>query len=350
MAGMRVLQLAKEYGLSNKEMLEKVVELGIPAKSHASPLSDEQVAQVREALGDPAAAGDDGEPAERPLTKEEQEAKEREAEEERARREAVEKERAAREAERAERVAAQGGDEGEDAEASAKARPRRIAPEQSPFAGLENQIESERERVEREAEEARARARAEATARDVAKKQAVEEALRHRVDGKKAAPAKVEEAPVAPKKQAPTAAPASKGFDSLLSQIEAEQKRIEEQGAQTSSGKGKGKGKKKHERGEQFVPELEQADAGEDRYAKMAAQAEKIQKNKVLADARAAVAAASTHEGEAAARSARRSARPKPASAPRWKRSKGVSIPSWCWTSPWSRCRRAHRSPSCPTC
>ena len=104
MAGMRVLQLAKEYGLTNKEMLEKVVELGIPAKSHASPLSDEQVAQVREALGDPAAAkGDDGEPAERPLTKEEQEAKEREAEEERARREAVEKERAAREAERAER-------------------------------------------------------------------------------------------------------------------------------------------------------------------------------------------------------------------------------------------------------
>ena len=296
MAGMRVLQLAKEYGLSNKEMLEKVVELGIPAKSHASPLSDEQVAQVREALGDPAAAGDDGEPAERPLTKEEQEAKEREAEEERARREAVEKERAAREAERAERVAAQGGDEGEDVEASAKARPRRIAPEQSPFAGLENQIESERERVEREAEEARARARAEATARDVAKKQAVEEALRHRVDGKKAAPAKVEEAPVAPKKQAPTAAPASKGFDSLLSQIEAEQKRIEEQGVQTTSGKGKGK--KKHERGEQFVPELEQADAGEDRYAKMAAQAEKIQKNKVLADARAAVAAASTHEGE----------------------------------------------------
>ena len=91
MAGMRVLQLAKEYGLTNKEMLEKVVELGIPAKSHASPLSEEQVAQVREALGDPAGAGSDGESTERPLTKEEQEAKEREAEEERARREAVEK-------------------------------------------------------------------------------------------------------------------------------------------------------------------------------------------------------------------------------------------------------------------
>ena len=60
MAGMRVLQLAKEYGLTNKEMLEKVVELGIPAKSHASPLSEEQVAQVRDALGNPAAAAEEG--------------------------------------------------------------------------------------------------------------------------------------------------------------------------------------------------------------------------------------------------------------------------------------------------
>ena len=39
-------------------------------------------------------------------------------------------------------------------------------------------------------------------------------------------------------------------------------------------------------------------DEGEDRYAKMAVQVEKLQRDKVLADARAAVAAASTHEGE----------------------------------------------------
>ncbi len=291
MAGMRVLQLAKEYGLTNKEMLEKVVELGIPAKSHASPLSEEQVAQVREALGDPAGAGSDGESTERPLTKEEQEAKEREAEEERARREAVEKERAAREAERAERVAAQVADE-ED-EPDVPSRPRRIVVEQSPFAGLENQIESERERVAREAEEARARARAEALARDVAKKQAVEEAIRQRSGSKKGAA--VEEAPVAApaRKRAPTAAPARTNFDSLLSQIEAEKKRIEEQDVKPAAGKGK-----KKARGEQFVPELEVQDSGEDRYAKMAVQVEKLQRDKVLADARAAVAAASTHEGE----------------------------------------------------
>ena len=96
MAGMRVLQLAKEYGLSSKEMLEKVQELGIPAKSPARPLSDEEVAVVREALGNAAGAEAEGDTAERPLSPEEQEAKEREAEEERARREAVEKERGTR--------------------------------------------------------------------------------------------------------------------------------------------------------------------------------------------------------------------------------------------------------------
>ncbi len=293
MAGMRVLQLAKEYGLTNKEMLEKVVELGIPAKSHASPLSDEQVAQVREALGEPGgAAGSDGEPAERPLTKEEQEAKEREAEEERARREAVEKERAAREAERAEREAAVASEE----DAGTVSRPKRIAPEANPFAGLESQIENERERVAREAEEARARARAEAVARDVAKKQAVEEALRQRGGARKSAVAEpAEEQAPAAKKQAPVSAPAHSSFDSLLSQIEAEKKRIEEQGAQAPEPR---KGKKKGGRAEQFVPELEALDEGEDRYAKMAVQVEKLQRDKVLADARAAVAAASTHEGE----------------------------------------------------
>ena len=295
MAGMRVLQLAKEYGLSNNEMLEKVVELGIPAKSAAHPLTDEQVAQVRAALGDPAAAkGDEDGKVERPLSKEEQEAKEREAEEERARREAVEKERAAREAERARRVAEQ-EPEVVERDQQVEKRPRRVVAEKNPFAGLESQIENERERVAREEEEARAKARAESVARDVAKKQAVEEAIRQRGGSKKPVAA-VEEEPVVeePKKQAPAATPVKSKFDSLLSQIEAEKKRIEEQDTKPVEEK---KHKKKG-RAEQVVPELESADEGEDRYAKMAVQVEKLQRDKVLADARAAVAAASTHEGE----------------------------------------------------
>ena len=305
MASMRVLQLAKEYGFSNKEMLDKVVELGINAKSHASPLSEEDVAKVREALGDVASAGEaEGASNERPLTKEEQEAKEREAEEERARREAVEKERAAREAERAERVAAKSADNagaGDEGTPKAKGAVRPPAPESNPFAGLEHQIENERERVKREAREAAARERAAKVARDVAKKQAVEEALRNRASGKKQV-AKTAEVAEPAKKQAPVRQQKS-NFSSLLDQIEAEKKRIERQDEQKKEQKqqqqqqGK-RGKKKQARAEQVVPELEAQESGEDRYAKMAVQVEKLQRDKVLADARAAVAAASSHEGE----------------------------------------------------
>ncbi len=308
MASMRVLQLAKEYGLSNKEMLEKVIELGIPAKSHASVLTEENVAKVREALGEASVDEKTGEPAERPLTKEEIEAREREAEEERARREAVEKERAAREAERAGRTGA-AKSEKDEGETKQETKPRKVAPETNPFENLENQIASEQERVKREAEEAAARSRAAAVAKDVAKKQAVEEALRNR-NGKKSAAKPAEESVEKPaekpsKKQAPVAKPAKTNFDSLLSQIESEKKRIEEQAATPSKPskaerpvqQGGKKGKKK-QRNEQFVPELEAEADGEDRYAKMAVQVEKLQRDKVLADARAAVAAASTHEGE----------------------------------------------------
>ena len=287
MPSMRVNQLAKEYGLTSKEMLDKLRELKVPAKSHASVLAEPYVDKIRKALGDPTVMESEEVASERPLTKEEAEAKEREAEEERARREAVEQERARREAERAEREAEKEL-EGEDEEEA----PRRIV-EDNPFADLESQIISERERVEREAAEAKARARAAAIAKDVAKKQAVEEALRSRGGAKKPV---VNEPTPEPKKAAPSsAAPAKSNFGSLLDQIEAEKKRMTEQSKPAPEQK---KGKKKHARDEQVVPELEEEASGEDRYAKMAVQVEKLQRDKVLADARAAVAAASTHEGE----------------------------------------------------
>ncbi|MBR0404175.1 MAG: translation initiation factor IF-2 [Eggerthellaceae bacterium] len=287
MPSMRVNQLAKEYGLTSKEMLEKLRELKVPAKSHASVLAEPYVDKVRKALGEPASAESEEEATERPLTKEEAEAKEREAEEERARREAVEQERARREAERAEREAEKELEEEDVVEA-----PRKVI-ETNPFADLESQIISERERVEREAAEAKARARAAAIAKDVAKKQAVEEALRNRGGAKKPVAAEPEPAP---KKAAPvSAAPAKSNFGSLLDQIEAEKKRMTEQTKTTAEPK---KGKKKRTHDEQVVPELETEASGEDRYAKMAVQVEKLQRDKVLADARAAVAAASTHEGE----------------------------------------------------
>ena len=291
MGSMRVHEMAKEYGISSKEMLEKLRDLKIPAKSHASMLAEAYVDKVYKELGEPQ-AGQDGEAeAAVPLTKEEQKEKEREAEEERARREAVEKERAAREEERARKAAESGTAAAEGGEGNAPAPAPKAAPVSNPYSSLEEQIQSEKERAAREAEEARRAARAAALAKDVAKKQAVEEALKARGSSKKAS--KAEHAPEpAPKKAAPVVAPAKSSFDSLLNQIESEQKRIQETGGAQA------KKKKKGVRGEQIVPELEGADQGEDRYAKMAVQVEKLQRDKVLADARAAVAAASSHEGE----------------------------------------------------
>ena len=287
MPSMRVNQLAKEYGLSSKEMLDKLRELKIPAKSHASVLAEPYVDKVYKALGEPSAEESAEEVVERPLTKDEQEAKEREAEEERARREAVEQERARREAERAEREAEKAADDEEES------HPKRLAPETNPFADLESQIISERERVEREAAEAKARARAAAIAKDVAKKQAVEEALRNRSGSKKPA-AQVETQQQAKKPAPKVVSSAKSNFGSLLDQIEAEKKRMTEASKVAPEPK---KGKKRPHV-EQVVPELEVEETSEDRYAKMAVQVEKLQRDKVLADARAAVAAASTHEGE----------------------------------------------------
>ena len=51
MGSMRVHELAKEFGLSSKEMLDKLAEMKIPAKNHASTLVDAYVDKVRKQLG-----------------------------------------------------------------------------------------------------------------------------------------------------------------------------------------------------------------------------------------------------------------------------------------------------------
>ena len=50
MADMRVHELAKELNLSSKELLERLAEMRIPAKSHASVLNDAYVQKVRKNL------------------------------------------------------------------------------------------------------------------------------------------------------------------------------------------------------------------------------------------------------------------------------------------------------------
>ena len=114
MASMRVHELAKEFDMSSKELLDKLHEMKIPAKSHASMLADAYVAKIRKNLEPEIKqrAGQLEDEEAKKLAEERAAAERQRAEEERARREAVEQERAAREAERARREAAEGAADG----------------------------------------------------------------------------------------------------------------------------------------------------------------------------------------------------------------------------------------------
>lgn len=292
MSGVRVMELAKETGLSSKEMLARLKDLGISAKSHASMLSEEDVAKVRDSMKSEIMENSDELDAEEKAALEKEHARvEREREkEEAARRAAVEKELAEREAAKAAK-----GDEDESSSES-RGKATKKAPSStagSGMASLEAQIEEQKKRAAQEAREKAAREKAARIAADVAKKQAVEESLRNK--GKRTSAAESAKPATKATKKAPVSTTSK--FSSLLSQIESEQKRISsdaaKKGAAAAAPKGaKGK-KRKHE--EQVVPELEQDLSTEDRYAQMAVQAEKLQRDKVLAEARAAVAAATSN-------------------------------------------------------
>ena len=319
MPGMRVHELAKEFDMTSKELLDRLAEMKIPAKSHASILQDAYVQKVRKSLEPEIKqrAGELEDEEAKKLAEKKAEEAQRKADEEAERRAAVEAEREAREAERARREAKQAAKQ-DNAKKEEESKNNKVS--NSPFESLASQIERERARVEREAAEARERKRAAARAAEVAKKQAVEEALHNR--GRKTTK---QQAPQ--HKQPPKAAPVSakSNFSSLLDQINNERERLEHQKQEQSCQKknqrndhrnkdrqnvhndqrsqdarGNKKNKKQRKGFEPSVPELEaQADTskGEDRYAQMAVQAEKLQRENVLAEARAAVEAAS-HDGE----------------------------------------------------
>ena len=50
MAGMRVHELAKEFGMDSKEFLNRLINMKIPVKSHSSTLNDAFVARIRKQL------------------------------------------------------------------------------------------------------------------------------------------------------------------------------------------------------------------------------------------------------------------------------------------------------------
>ncbi|WP_314651352.1 translation initiation factor IF-2 [Slackia exigua] len=319
MPNKRVHELAKEFGMDSKELLARIQEMKIPAKSHASMLAEPYVDKIRKALAPEIgakAAGLDKEAAEAIEAEQEAENRRKEAEEA-ERRKAVEHERALRDAERARR----GSNAAAPSTVTSHAAQTKkvVASETSGLSSLARQIEENRAAKEREREEAEKRraqraadARAAKIAAEVAKKRAVEERLRSGSRKSVASSAPAAKA-AAPAKKAPVMRKGS-SFDSLLSQIESEKARIDAEAqtkkaspargrgqaaADTSRGRrGKQGGRRSEHHFEPEVPELVSGASKDDRYAQMAVQVEQLQRDKVLAEARAAVAAATSNEGE----------------------------------------------------
>ncbi len=156
MPGMRVHELAKEFDMTSKELLDRLAEMKIPAKSHASILQDAYVQKVRKNLEPEIKqrAGELEDEEAKQLAEKKAEEAQRKADEEAERRAAVEAEREAREAERARREAKQAAKQ-EKAQNNDATPKKKIS--NSPFESLASQIERERERVEREAAEERER-------------------------------------------------------------------------------------------------------------------------------------------------------------------------------------------------
>lgn len=310
MPGMRVHELAKEFDMTSKELLSRLAEMKIPAKSHASILQDAYVQKVRKNLEPEIKqrAGQLEDEEAKKLAEEKAEEEARKAQEQAERRAAVKKEREARDAERARREnhKSEGfaGRQKKEEKPQHEEKAQKKAPS-SPYESLASQIEREQTRVAQEKAQARAHARAKARTAEVAKKQAVEEALHNR----KHKNAKQTPKPSTKKtKTAPVSS--TSNFSSLLDQIQHEKERLQKQEQQKqqasnehANSKKRNKADKSHKKQrkgfEPSVPELEvqQEKKGEDRYAQMAVQAEKLQRDKVLAEARAAVEAAQ-HDGE----------------------------------------------------
>ncbi|WP_311142426.1 translation initiation factor IF-2 [Lancefieldella rimae] len=253
MAKMRVHDLAKEYGMQSKEMLEHLTEMKIPAKSPSSTLEDAYVAMARKKLK-PILEARAAE-----IRKKQAEAKKREEEE---------KKRAAAEAE-AERLAAE-----------------------------------KRREVERAAEE---------------KKRAAEEAARKKAEAQKAAQAEAERkaAEEAERKRVKDTAPKSTpSFNTLLDQIAQQEEVLKQQAAESAAQKKSEKSNRNHarakaeesignERRSNRYANRKDLDAqedrpsqgrrkknrrggeeSEDRYSRMAREAEAYNRSKVLDEAR----------------------------------------------------------------
>ena len=242
MPAMRVHELAKEFGMTSKELLDRLQAMKIPAKNHASTLVEAYVDKIRKELGPEIA--------------------ERQAQ--------IESERAAEEAALAAKRSA------EEAQRKAEEEARRKA-EDAERKAREEERKSREEEQRRLEEDARARAAAEEEARQHAETFDARAQLEARAEAVAETPAEPEPAP-APEptpsaEGTPAAAETPDTRSALEIAIDAEKARLD---------------------GEKAAA-LEKKEA--ERYKRMAAEAEQLQRDKVIEEAKAAVAAAAAEGG-----------------------------------------------------
>lgn len=256
MAKTRISELAKEYGMTSKEMFEHIVSMKIPAKSTSSTIEDaylpivrkklEPILKARAAEIEAARKAEEEAAAEQARLAAEAAEKERlEAEARReAERAAEEERRAAEEARRAEEEAARKEAERIAAEEAEKNRVRDTAPKaKTSYSSLLDQIAQQEEMLKRQAVE-------------VSKEKKDEPAPRPRKEKS--------DSPYREAKRPPQ-------------QRDAETQDV---APPSDEGRGRGKGRKKDRRG---------GESGEDRYSRMAREAEAYNRSRVLDEAREAI-------------------------------------------------------------
>ncbi len=273
MAKVRVSTLAKEFGMTSKEMLGHLAEMKIPAKGASSALEDAYVSMVRKKLAPILEA--------RAAEIEAEKRAEEEAAAEEAKRAAEEAEResiAAEARREEERKISEAARAAEEAARAAAAEAERIAREKAEAERREAELEAKRRAVPASDSGSRFRSLLDQIAaqeevlkekkQESAKKEEAREDRRGNRDnnrrGGRRAPQKSEDAPARSSRRSSTPSmPAGMDFPNPDKQ---------------------GKGKKQHKG---------HAAGEEDRYSRMAREAEEYSREKVLEEARAAVEEAS---------------------------------------------------------
>jgi len=302
LAGVKIYELAKEFGMQSKELLEEIQKLGIPAKTPSSSLVDAYVDIVRMQLA-PLIEQRQAEVAAERAAAEAEEAKKREAEEAKAKAEEEER-RKVEEAARLKREKEREVREAERSKLEEEAKVRAAEEAAASKAPLPGAVEAAIAAVAAAAGDsgddsggdadgsATSAAKKKAPAA-TAKKAAAKKGTAKATDATDAAaPADKKKTAKAKKADATPAAPAD-GADTAVPVAAAAPKKGAKQNQRTNL---EAAIAAEHERLEREKAARKEAEEAQ-RYKEMAIQAEKLQKEKVLAEMRAEVEAAKS-EGE----------------------------------------------------